>query len=651
MPDFASISDLINGGFGDKTTPQGYMGALFDDPEYRRQRAFDMLGNIGAALLKASGPTTGPADFGTVLSQGLAGVNEGRQASEDRYLRRLMTGSQIARNQSEMQRDKEWSDLFKTPATAAPAPQVGQAAPAAAPPQAAAGSPNPNNIGNVRPVGSNTGFQQPASFDDGVRLAVNNVKAYPQAFNNGQPMTLVQIGQRWAPKGDGANDPNQWAANVAAIGGLDPNQPLDLNDPVTAAKFARGVHGAEWGQAALKDPAVYTAALTNPGIPQGSGGDGSGNPVQPVQYNPQAMRPQTMQEAVNQMPEGLRKMVGSMPRKEGMAFVMKYMDPGSEVVMDTQTGQPTFIPKTMVGRDPRFQPIEVEKFNLDRRRLSMEEERNRRSAANDKVEVGPDGQMRPNETLIEYEKRIKALNPETVVALDTQTGRPTFINKDQVGKDPRFMPLEAQKWEEEQRKRESETREKTFAQSSKLRGDFDGLQPVKDYSKANTVFRSAVEASKGDSKASDINMVYAFATLMDPGSVVRDSETGMVYATQGASERVKGLVAGLQGKSGLGKETKDALLREMGIRYESYKSAYDSIADTFKGIAERHGLNPQDVIVPVAPVEWSRPEKKGDKTPVGGIPQPKTRAEYDQLPAGATYVDPEGKTRTKGGAP
>lgn len=124
------------------------------------------------------------------------------------------------------------------------------------------GPPNPNNIGNVRPPGSSTGFQQPASFEDGVALTVNNARAYPQAFNNGQPMTLFQIGEKWAPKGDGANDPAQWARNVAQIGGLDPNKPLDLNDPQTATAFARGVHGAEKGAPAARPAADYLPHVT-----------------------------------------------------------------------------------------------------------------------------------------------------------------------------------------------------------------------------------------------------------------------------------------------------------------------------------------------------------------------------------------------------
>lgn len=191
----------------------------------------------------------------------------------------------------------------------------------AAPPATGGGGVNSFNIGNVRPVGGgpNSGFQQPASLDDGIRLAVNNVKAYPAKFNNGQPMTLMQIGARWAPVGDGANDPGQWARNVASIGGLDPNQPLDLNDPMTAAKFARGVHGAEHGANKVLPPERYAQAITGgaapPGIAQGDTAppaDASGTPI-PTSDG------------------------GSVPR-EVMRMITPNLPPGTSLGRDRKTG-------------------------------------------------------------------------------------------------------------------------------------------------------------------------------------------------------------------------------------------------------------------------------------------------------------------------
>jgi hypothetical protein len=178
---------------------------------------------------------------------------------------------------------------------------------------------NPNNIGNVRPVGATSGFQQPPTIEDGVRLAVNNVKAYPGQFNNGQPMSLLQIGERWAPRGDGANDPVQWAKNVASIGGLPVDQPLDFNNPQVAAAFARGVHGAEKGANAVQPVQFYQSALTGGGP---SARDGT-TPVTQGDGNV-AQAPADPTQGLTQLPPGAKKLghKGQWITKDGRGLIL-----------------------------------------------------------------------------------------------------------------------------------------------------------------------------------------------------------------------------------------------------------------------------------------------------------------------------------------
>lgn len=154
-------------------------------------------------------------------------------------------------------------------------------------------APNDNNVGNVRPNGSSVGFQSPPDFDSGVALTVNNARAYPGAYNGGRPMNLMQIGERWAPAptkpGDDQNDPKAWAFNVSRFSGLDPNQPLDLSDPQTAAAFARGVHGAEKGAHAVRPVADYLPGATMPAGPRASASSQPTMPGAPPDVTPYAL--------------------------------------------------------------------------------------------------------------------------------------------------------------------------------------------------------------------------------------------------------------------------------------------------------------------------------------------------------------------------
>lgn len=155
-------------------------------------------------------------------------------------------------------------------------------------------------------------------------------------------------------------------------------------------------------------------------------------------------------------------------------------------------------------------------------------------------------------------------------------------------------------------KRAADQPQRNVDNEGKMRGDFEGLQSIKDYRKAATVFRSAVDASKVNSAAADLNMVYAFATLMDPGSVVRESESGMVIATQNASDRVKALVASVSGGQRISPEARSALLNEMASRYDAYRVAHDDLGKTYGDIATRSGADPRNVVVPYPRVEYER---------------------------------------------
>lgn len=559
--------------------PSGYSSFL-DTPEIRRQRMFDMMGGISAALIQASAPSTTPMNMGSVLAAGLAGGAQSGQGAEDRYLKRAMVGSQVATAQSEMARKAAMAKLFAgadggaAPGTAA-APTADAALPPTAAPDGSTG-PNPNNVGNVRPNGQSIGFQQPASFDDGVRLAVNNVKAYPAAFNGGQPMTLMQIGERWAPKGDGKNDPRQWALNVAQNGGLDPNVPLDLNNPQTAAAFARGVHGAEWGPQALKPPEVYNAALTTvPGMPIGDlppRADGSGNPLQPAQYQPpQAMnvpRPRTLQDVVRTIPPGMRQLLGTMKPDDAMTHILKYADPGSEAVLDTQSNSVVFIPKTMVGRDPRYQPVEGAKLDMDRERLAMDRQKATRDEANSKITVGPGGQPAPNETMLAYEQRLKAMEDQF-------------------------------KQGEEQRKQDAGKSEKSFTQEKAVRNEYETQPAVKSYRTVVPMLESAKDAQTRPTRAADLNLVYAFAKLMDPDSVVRESETAGVVATASVADRVSAYVGQLNGQPMLNPDVRAKLIDELDSRFRSLKESNDVLAQQYSDIAKAYGLDPARVVIPI----------------------------------------------------
>ena len=63
--------------------------------------------------------------------------------------------------------------------------------------------------------------------------------------------TLNQLTAKWAPKGDGANDPVAYAKTLSQATGIDPDAPIDLKDPALRAKLVPAMTRAETGPQTL----------------------------------------------------------------------------------------------------------------------------------------------------------------------------------------------------------------------------------------------------------------------------------------------------------------------------------------------------------------------------------------------------------------
>lgn len=235
--------------------------SILNNADYGSNRLGDALGGMAQALIAAGAPSQYPRGFAEAFGAAGGGAVEGMKGSEEKYLKRALVDAQVQAAQESIKNDKAWRDMFNAPGTPAATATAGLPGAAAGPAVPGGGPSNPTNPGNI--TDGKGGFQTFPTPEAGVAAAIKNVQSYPAKYNGGQPMSLIQIGQAWAPKDDGktpqlrGNDPVAWANNVARAGGLDPNQPLDFNDPQVALKFAQGVHVAEHGPQKAYAPDVY----------------------------------------------------------------------------------------------------------------------------------------------------------------------------------------------------------------------------------------------------------------------------------------------------------------------------------------------------------------------------------------------------------
>jgi len=149
---------------------------------------------------------------------------------------------------------------------------------------------------------------------------------------------------------------------------------------------------------------------------------------------------------------------------------------------------------------------------------------------------------------------------------------------------------------------------------NKLRDDFNAAPPVKSYRIVVPMLESAKDAEKRPTRAADLNLVYAFAKLMDPDSVVRESETAGVVATASVADRLSAYVGQLNGQPMLNPDVRAKLIKELDSRFRALEESYRVHENAYAGIAERRGLHRDNIIMPI------RGPKPPEAKPAADVP-------------------------------
>lgn len=133
---------------------------------------------------------------------------------------------------------------------------------------------------------------------------------------------------------------------------------------------------------------------------------------------------------------------------------------------------------------------------------------------------------------------------------------------------------------------------KAFDRSNTLRDEYNNLtkdfRTVQDaYSKIN---------STSDTGAGDMSLLYSYVKLLDPGSVVRESEFATAAASGSFGQQVQGAVQRVLTGERLPADLRKAFKEEAGRIYQGQKKGYDTLSQNYTELAKRYNLKPEDVI-------------------------------------------------------
>lgn len=140
---------------------------------------------------------------------------------------------------------------------------------------------------------------------------------------------------------------------------------------------------------------------------------------------------------------------------------------------------------------------------------------------------------------------------------------------------------------------------------SKLRGD---------YSKAAGNFKVVSEqvqtiqsiANRPPTAAGDLSLIFSYMKLVDPGSTVREGEQASAANAAGVPDRLRALYNRAMTGERLAPAQRADFIKTSGDLYQGWLDKQKTMDDSFRGIATRSHVNPENVILPYGVANFDR---------------------------------------------
>lgn len=158
-----------------------------------------------------------------------------------------------------------------------------------------------------------------------------------------------------------------------------------------------------------------------------------------------------------------------------------------------------------------------------------------------------------------------------------------------------------------------------FQQENTLRDEFGKL--TSDFRTVQTSYENIRSAAKAKDGAGDMSLLYSYVKLLDPTSVVRESEFGAAAASGSFGERVQGAAERILSGARMPDSLRDSFIREAGNLYGNQLRAHNSIADQYEALAKRNGLDPEKVVT-----RFARPQEAAPQPAAQPVGPPKVGA-------------------------
>jgi hypothetical protein len=136
-----------------------------------------------------------------------------------------------------------------------------------------------------------------------------------------------------------------------------------------------------------------------------------------------------------------------------------------------------------------------------------------------------------------------------------------------------------------------------FEATNDLRGEFVDLS--KTFRDVRDSFARVEESAKEPSAAGDIALIFNYMKMLDPASVVRESEFATAQNAAGVPDRIRVQYNKILQGEKLAPNTRQDFVKRAKQLFNRQNKQHTKRKQTFTGLANRFGLDPQNVVIPL----------------------------------------------------
>jgi len=186
-----------------------------------------------------------------------------------------------------------------------------------------------------------------------------------------------------------------------------------------------------------------------------------------------------------------------------------------------------------------------------------------------------------------------------------------------------------------------------FKNEKALRDEYMGLPQVKSASELNSAFKMIETAYTQPSAANDLAMATKYMKILDPTSVVRESEFAMAVNATGLMDKVYNYANAIKTGQRLNPNQRKDFYDSAKAINKAFQAEASNAANKYKAIASQYGLKPENItigteFIPTDPNGGSPPT---DSTNAASLP-PKPSA--SNLVKGTIYNTARGPAKWNG---